>query len=87
MDDLRCVRRYAKRRHGGRLTDPGGLERIEKSRAVGHLRKPFDRASVLAAIERAVGSIDAGRADEPEAGGLGSKPSDHRAHRDEGRES
>jgi len=34
------------------------LERIGKSGAAGHLRKPFDRASVLAAIQRAVGDFD-----------------------------
>jgi FixJ family two-component response regulator len=59
--------------------DAATLERIEKSRAMGHLVKPFDRATVLAAIQWAVGSMDADRADEPEAGGLGD--------RDEGGES
>ena len=51
--------------------DAPTLERIEKSRAMGHLRQPFDRASVLAAIQRAVGS----------------EPSDHRLDPDEGGES
>ena len=59
--------------------DAPTLKRIERSRAVGHLRKPFDRATVLEAIQRAVGSIDAARADAPEAGGL--------RDRDEGGES
>jgi FixJ family two-component response regulator len=45
------------------------LERIGKSRAVGHLRKPFDRASVLEAIHRAVGDVDAVRAEPSEDGG------------------
>jgi len=52
------------------------LERIEKSRAMGHLRKPFDRATVLEAIHRAVGGVDVLRADGP----------DHRSYRDEGGE-
>lgn len=34
--------------------DAGTLERIEKSGAAGHLRKPFDPATVLSAIHRAV---------------------------------
>jgi FixJ family two-component response regulator len=51
--------------------DAPTLERIEKSRAVGHLRKPFDRASVLEAIHRAVGDVDAGAlpAQPPDEGG------------------
>ena len=34
-------------------------ERIEKSGAIGHLRKPFDEQTVLDAISRAVGADDA----------------------------
>jgi FixJ family two-component response regulator len=37
--------------------DGATLDRIQKSRAVGHLRKPFDRATVLAMIHRAVGTL------------------------------
>ena len=44
--------------------DAATLERIAKSRAAGHLRKPFDRASVLEAIDRAVGA-----GAPPQAGG------------------
>ena len=44
--------------------DAATLERIAKSRAAGHLRKPFDRASVLEAIHRAVGA-----GEPPQAGG------------------
>ena len=36
--------------------DAETLERIEKSGAAGHLRKPFGEKSILAAIRRAVGS-------------------------------
>jgi len=36
--------------------DPVTVARIEASSAVGHLRKPFDRATVLDAIQRAVGA-------------------------------
>ena len=36
--------------------DPVTVARIEASSAVGHLRKPFDRATVLEAIQRAVGA-------------------------------
>ena len=38
--------------------DAPTLERIAKSHAMGHLRKPFDRATVLEAIHRAVGAPD-----------------------------
>jgi FixJ family two-component response regulator len=48
--------------------DAPTLERIGKSRAVGHLRKPFDRATVLAAIHRAVG-VDPLPAATPDEGG------------------
>ena len=41
--------------------DPATLERLEKSRAAGHLRKPFDRAAVLETIHRAVGALHAPR--------------------------
>ena len=41
--------------------DPATLARIESSAVAGHLRKPFDRAAVLATIRRAV---------EPPAAGL-----------------
>ncbi|MGH7341580.1 MAG: response regulator transcription factor [Candidatus Rokuibacteriota bacterium] len=58
--------------------DAATLERIAKSRAAGHLRKPFDRAAVLAAIHRAVGA--------PRADGEGSE-FDSRSYRDEGGES
>lgn len=54
--------------------DPLTLERISKSGAAGHLRKPFDRASVLEAIRRAVGDHDGG-------------PPAPDAYRDEGGES
>ena len=47
--------------------DAPTLERIEKSRALGHLRKPFDRAAVLEAIYRAVGAPD--RRLHPDEGG------------------
>ena len=49
--------------------DAPTLARIEKSHAMGHLRKPFDRATVLEAIHRAVGGIDAlHRSDHDEGG-------------------
>ena len=38
--------------------DAATLERIEKASPAGHLRKPFDRATVLDTIRRAVGPID-----------------------------
>jgi FixJ family two-component response regulator len=41
--------------------DAATLDRIEKSRAAGYLRKPFDRTAVLDTIHRAVGAIDARR--------------------------
>jgi len=40
----------------GDVDDPVTVARIEASSAVGHLRKPFDRATVLDAIQRAVGA-------------------------------
>jgi FixJ family two-component response regulator len=46
--------------------DAATVTRIEKSRAAGHLRKPFDRATVLDTIRRAVGApvkVGAVRAD------------------------
>lgn len=45
------------------------LERIEKSRATGHPRKPFDRATVLTAIQRAVGSEAPDHRLDPDEGG------------------
>jgi FixJ family two-component response regulator len=36
------------------------LERIEKSRAAGHLRKPIDAQAVLSAIRNAVSGLDQG---------------------------
>ena len=39
--------------------DPATVARIEGSSAVGHLRKPFDRKTVLDAIHRAVGARQA----------------------------
>ena len=41
--------------------DAATLERIAKSRAAAHLRKPFDRATVLDTIDRVVGEPDAQR--------------------------
>jgi FixJ family two-component response regulator len=41
--------------------DAATLDRIAKSHAAGHLRKPFDRTTVLETIDRAVGGLDAGR--------------------------
>ena len=38
--------------------DPTTRERIEKSGAAGHLKKPFDEQAVLDAIRRAVGARD-----------------------------
>ena len=37
--------------------DVATLSRIEKSKAAGHLRKPFDRSTVLETIQRAVGAL------------------------------
>ena len=48
--------------------DAPTLERIEKSRAIGYLRKPFDRATVLEAIDRAVGADSLRHADQDEGG-------------------
>lgn len=53
--------------------DAATLARIERSRAAGHLRKPFDRTSVLDAIHRAVEAPDAGRPGEPD--GVHGQPS------------
>jgi FixJ family two-component response regulator len=47
--------------------DPATVARIESSSAVGHLRKPFDRKTVLDAIHRAVGARRARVADWPAA--------------------
>ena len=41
--------------------DPITVARIERSSAVGHLRKPFDRAAVLDTIQRVIGSLRPGR--------------------------
>lgn len=49
--------------------DPATLARLEKSRAAGHLRKPFDRAAVLEAIHRAVGALHAARVGPGEVDG------------------
>jgi FixJ family two-component response regulator len=46
--------------------DAATLARIDRSRAAGHLRKPFDRATVLDTIHRAVGALHAGRLDGPD---------------------
>jgi FixJ family two-component response regulator len=43
--------------------DVSTLERIEKSGAAGHLRKPFDASTVLNAIRRAVWATRAGTSD------------------------
>jgi FixJ family two-component response regulator len=42
------------------LEDVATLDRLAKSGAAGHLRTPFDAASVLEAIHRAVGPAPAG---------------------------
>ena len=42
--------------------DPVTVARIETSSAVGHLRKPFDRATILDTIQRAVGACQTRRA-------------------------
>jgi FixJ family two-component response regulator len=47
--------------------DPATVARIESSGAVGHLRKPFDRKTVLDAIHRAVGARQARVAAGPPA--------------------
>jgi FixJ family two-component response regulator len=41
--------------------DPATVARIESSNAVGHLRKPFDRTTMLDTIQRAVGALRARR--------------------------
>jgi FixJ family two-component response regulator len=46
--------------------DAATLARIERSSAAGHLRKPFDRTSVLEAIDRAVGAPHARRPGGPD---------------------
>ena len=43
------------------------LARIESSNAAGHLRKPFDRTTVLDTVRRAVGALRAGRSERPVA--------------------
>lgn len=53
--------------------DAATLARIERSRAAGHLRKPFDRTSVLDAIHRAVEAPHARRPGEPD--GVHGQPS------------
>jgi FixJ family two-component response regulator len=40
--------------------DAATLARIESSNAAGHLRKPFDRMTVLDAIHRVIGTLDGG---------------------------
>ena len=47
------------------LDDVATLDRIAKSGAAGHLRKPFDAATVLEAIQRAVGPARPGRGASP----------------------
>ena len=42
--------------------DPATVARIARSSAVGHLRKPFARTTVLDTIERAVGALRTHRA-------------------------
>jgi len=39
--------------------DPATVARIDSSNAVGHLRKPFDRTTMLDTIRRAVGALQA----------------------------
>jgi FixJ family two-component response regulator len=41
--------------------DPATVARIESSNAVGRLRKPFDRTTMLDTIRRAVGALQARR--------------------------
>ena len=41
--------------------DPVTVARIERSSAAGHLRKPVDRAAVLATIQRVIDSVRPGR--------------------------
>ena len=65
--------------------DAATLDRIEKAGAAGHLRKPFDRASVLDTIRRALGPPGAdGRPVEDPAGGA--EPAADVSYRDEGGE-
>jgi FixJ family two-component response regulator len=45
--------------------DAATLDRIARSHAIGHLRKPFDRVTVLNAIDRAVAAIDPARSADP----------------------
>ena len=61
------------------LDDVATLDRIAKSGAAGHLRKPFDAATVLDAIHRAVGPAQARRGGGPNGGRVvvdGHKPSE-----------
>ena len=53
--------------------DAPTLARIERSTAAGHLRKPFDRTSVLEAIDRVVGAPHARRPSGPD--GVNGHPS------------
>jgi FixJ family two-component response regulator len=50
------------------LDDVATLDRIAKSGAAGHLRKPFDAATVLDAIHQAVGPAQARRLGGPNGG-------------------
>jgi FixJ family two-component response regulator len=47
--------------------DTATLARIESSTAAGHLRKPFDRTTVLETIHRVVGALPARRPAGPHA--------------------
>ena len=49
--------------------DASTIERIAKSSAAGHLRKPFDRATVVDAIRRTVGASDTAGHERPEPDG------------------
>jgi FixJ family two-component response regulator len=48
--------------------DPTTVARIERSNAVGHLRKPFDRTAVLDTIQRAVDDLQIRRSIGPPVG-------------------
>jgi len=45
------------------------LQRIKRARAAGHLRKPIDSQTVLAAIQRAVDGLDEGPMARPDDAG------------------